>query len=89
VANRLTELESAADGVLASRASIGAKLDRLQDTSNRLEQVQIGLETLLSKAEDADMAETIMNLAQQEMAYRTALQVNGRVLQPSLLDFLT
>lgn len=89
VANRLTGLESAADKVLASRASIGAKLDRLQDTGSRLEQVQIGLETLLSKAEDADMAETIMNLAQQEMAYRTALQVNGRVLQPSLLDFLT
>jgi len=68
---------------------MGARLARLDDTGSRLQQVRIGLESLLSRAEDADVGDTIMKLAEQEMAYRTALQVNSRVLQPSLLDFLT
>lgn len=89
ISSRLTEIEGALNSVSASRASVGAKLSRLEDTRSRQEQVQVGLESLLSKNEDADMAETIMKLSQQELAYRTALQVNGRILQPSLLDFLT
>jgi flagellar hook-associated protein 3 FlgL len=89
ISNRLTDLENASNEVLASRATMGARLARLDDTGSRLQQVRIGLESLLSRAEDADMGDTIMKLAEQEMAYRTALQVNSRVLQPSLLDFLT
>ena len=38
--------------------------------------------------EDADLPRTIVDLQIQEVSYQAALNATGRVLQPSLLDFL-
>ena len=46
------------------------------------------LETRLSGVEDIDLAEVILELQMQEVAYTGALGAAARVLQPSLMDFL-
>ena len=42
----------------------------------------------LSNVEDADLAEVMMNLQTQQVAYQAALQATARAIQPSLADFL-
>jgi flagellar hook-associated protein 3 FlgL len=80
----ITEL----DNTLNTQAIIGTKVRRLAATEERLHASGVGIESLLSKAEDADMAEVVSDLNQQKFIYETALAVNGQVLRRSLLDFL-
>ena len=61
---------------------------RLQTTAERVQDGQTGLKSLLSNAEDADMAQVVSDLQQQEFVYRTALAVNAKVINVSLLDYL-
>ena len=42
----------------------------------------------ISGVEDIDLAQTIMDLKLQEVGYQSSLNSAGRVLQPTLLDFL-
>ncbi len=83
-----TDLKNKMNEILDMQAAIGTKVRRLQTTADRVQASQTGLKSLLSNAEDADMAEVISNLQQQEFVYRTALSVNARVINVSLLDFL-
>jgi len=76
------------DNTLNTQAIIGTKVRRLDATEERLNSAGVGIQSLLSKAEDADMAEVVSDLNQQQFIYQTALSVNGQVLRRSLLDFL-
>ena len=42
----------------------------------------------LSSIEDADIAQVMMNLQAQQVAYQAALSATARAIQPSLADFL-
>ncbi|MCL4294693.1 MAG: flagellar hook-associated protein FlgL [Anaerolineae bacterium] len=88
VASKVTDIQNQASSLSDLQAAVGTKLRRLENTADRVEAAQIGLQELLSKAEDADMAEVISQLNQQQFAYQAALQVNARTLNMSLLDFL-
>lgn len=70
------------------RARAGAILNRVEQTADRLSQVQVSMTELLSKAEDLDMAEAIMTFSTQQAVYQASLGAAARVIQPSLLDFL-
>ena len=43
----------------------------------------------MSKNEDVDIAEAIMNLMNELNVYNSSLAVGAKVIQPSLVDFLT
>ncbi|TLM99788.1 flagellar hook-associated protein FlgL [bacterium] len=85
---RLGQLDQALDNIIAHRASVGAKVNRLEMTQSRLEEAKINFNELLSSAEDIDTAEVITQLKMQENVYRTALASGARIIQPTLLDFL-
>jgi flagellar hook-associated protein 3 FlgL len=87
-AANVTDIQSQIDNLSDLQAAVGTKLRRLENTASRVETAQVGLQELLSKAEDADMAEVISQLNQQQFAYQAALAVNARTLNLSLLDFL-
>ncbi|NLK07678.1 MAG: flagellar hook-associated protein FlgL [Firmicutes bacterium] len=82
------ELEDSIAQVLRYQAEIGAKTKRLEITKSRLEELDINLQTLISKTEDIDVAESIMEYKMYENAYRLALDTTARSVQPTLLDFL-
>ncbi|HZK28460.1 MAG TPA: flagellar hook-associated protein FlgL [Thermoclostridium sp.] len=85
----LGQLERDSDNVLRVRAGVGARMNRLELTSNRLEDDNISFTKLMSKNEDADIAETIMYLMNELNVYNSSLSVGAKVIQPSLVDFLT
>ncbi len=84
----LVSLDRALDRVLESLNQVGARSEGLQLVAQRLQGEEVNLKELLSKAEDLDVAEAIMELKMQENVYRLALASGARVLQPTLLDFL-
>ncbi len=84
----LDNVKTNMDNLLNLRAAIGTKESRLETTSRRIEDLQVGLNKLLSDAEDADMAEVITELQQRQFVYESALNVNAKVISMSLLDFL-
>ncbi len=83
---------SALDGSLQD---VLTGLTRLGTAGNQIEaatvdqQRDIGaLEMMVSEIEDIDLAESIMDMQLQEVAYQAALSASSRALQPSLVDFL-
>jgi flagellar hook-associated protein 3 FlgL len=84
----LKRLDIQFDNVNAVRSEVGVKTNRLELTLNRIGDDTLNLKGLLSKNEDADMAEVIMNLKMQENVYKASLSGGARIIQPTLLDFL-
>lgn len=70
------------------RAVVGANANRLEIAASRLEELEESSLNLLSRVEDADMAETIVKFSTQQAAYQSALHAAANIVQTSLLDFL-
>lgn len=84
----LQRIDRAMDRVLAGRASIGAARNRIDAAMVRAQGDEVNLRTQLSETEDADMAEAIMELQIQEIAYQAAQGALSKSLQSSLAQFL-
>jgi len=63
-------------------------MNRVDLTSDRLDDDNVNFTKLMSKNEDVDIAESIMNLMNEENVYRASLATGARVIQPSLVEFL-
>lgn len=81
-------LQASLDRLNNERAAIGARVNRLDLQEKRLEESSGNYTELLSKTQDVDMAEVIMNLKMQESVYRASLEAGARILLPTLADFL-
>jgi len=88
VGNMLSRIDDDINNILRVRSGVGARMNRLELTANRLEDDFINFTALMSKNEDVDIAEAIMNLMNEENVYRASLSAGARVIQPSLVDFL-
>ncbi|MGB9812190.1 MAG: flagellar hook-associated protein FlgL [Thermovenabulum sp.] len=88
LSKRLSEIDDAINTLLKFRSQVGAKINRLEATKTRIESNRIDYTALLSKTEDVDIAQVIMDLKMEENVYRASLAVGARVIQPSLVDFL-
>jgi flagellar hook-associated protein 3 FlgL len=88
VSTSMENINNQSDVAIEKQAIIGSKASRLETTKSRLESTIINLRSLDSKAEDADMAEVVTQLQQQQFVYQTALQVNAQITRLSLLDYL-
>jgi flagellar hook-associated protein 3 FlgL len=84
----IAAIDQAIDHLLAVRAEVGARVNRLEMTKSRLDDANINFTDLLAKVEDVDVAQTIMELKNQENVYRAALATGARIIQPTLVDFL-
>ncbi|TCZ76842.1 flagellar hook-associated protein FlgL [Paenibacillus albiflavus] len=84
----LVKLEQRFQKVLDVRSDVGARANRIDLIDNRLKDLDLNLNELSGKTEDADMAEVIMNLKMAENVYQASLSTGAKVIQPSLVDFL-
>lgn len=84
----LSALDSSLDGVLQTRGSIGARVNRLEDLQSRLDDERTNLKTLQSNLEDVDMADTIVRLNIARNVYDASLGAAAKAIQPTLVDFL-
>jgi flagellar hook-associated protein 3 FlgL len=85
---RLTEIDTRMTAMLGELAGVGARHNQVMDAQSGLKKTTMDLTSQLSGIEDIDLAEIIVELQMQEVAYQGALGATARVLQPSLMEFL-
>ena len=71
------------------RSELGARQVQLERAQSTLLDKAGALEARRSGIEDADLGQVILDLKLQEVTYQAALAVTARVLQPTLMDFLS
>jgi flagellar hook-associated protein 3 FlgL len=76
------------DTLLTARARNGARSNRLDAASSRLDQIQEALTKQLTNTEDADFSKTMIDFNSQSVAYQAALKAGANIVQSSLMDFL-
>ena len=85
---RATELERTHDNLLVALGTLGARTERIQTGSDRLEAIRVNLEGVLSKNEDADLSEVILEMTRSEQTLQLAQATGSRLIQNTLLNFL-
>lgn len=88
ISSALSRIEVQFDNLNAVRAEIGVKTNRIELTTNRIEDDTVNLKDLMSKNEDADIAEVIMNLKMEEYVYQASLSGGAKIIKPTLVDFI-
>jgi flagellar hook-associated protein 3 FlgL len=88
ISTTISNIDNNVDNVLMIRADVGARTNRLELTKNRLAADDTNFTKLMSQNEDADMAEVIMKLKNEENVYNASLSGGARIIQPTLVDFL-
>lgn len=82
------QIDTRMNTMLTKRAEVGARMNRVDLIQNRLSDIDINLQSLQSKTEDADMSEVITNLKMEENVYQASLSAGAQLIRPSLVDFL-
>ncbi len=85
----LGDLDDELGNVLRVRAGLGARMNRVDLTADRLDEDNVNFTKLMSKNEDVDIAEAIINLQNESNVYQASLATGAKVIQPSLVDFLS
>jgi flagellar hook-associated protein 3 FlgL len=77
------------DGIRAAMTSLDIDHDRVETNERIFQDVTLSNTQRLSEIEDADMAAAIIDLESREVVYKAALASSARIMQLSLVDFLT
>lgn len=88
LSSMLTSLQNAQSNVLTLQTRIGATQNRMTLIGNRYDSSELNYTQMRSNAEDADMAEAIINLTEAQSVYNAALAGGAELLKTSLMDFL-
>lgn len=84
----IEKLNGQLDKVLEVRADVGARQNRVDMMTERLDSLEFTSIKQMSDNEDVDYAKAITELITEESIHRAALSVGARIIQPSLVDFL-
>jgi flagellar hook-associated protein 3 FlgL len=84
----IDRFDSALAQVILSRSQVGARVATLNSGMDSLQKGQVDAKALVSNLEDVDNIELITDLNKTESTLKASLATSGKLIQPSLLDFL-
>ena len=84
----LGNLDQVLNQMSASRAQVGAALNRVDAVTNRLASLKLSSETEQSNAQDLDMTKAISDFSNQQTGYDAALKAYSLVQKLSLFNYL-
>ena len=84
----LKGIDIAQNNLITSIAEIGSRYERLDFVSNRIDAEIPEITQRNSQEVDIDITRAITDLKMYEYTHKAALATAGRILQPTLLDFL-
>ena len=88
VQDSLDKIDDSLQQVVQARASLGSRISTLTGASETLQKGKVEAKTLVSNLEDADTFELVSDINKTESTLKASLQTSGKLIQPSLLDFL-
>ncbi|THG29660.1 flagellar hook-associated protein FlgL [Naasia lichenicola] len=89
IGGKLTDIKAAFTNLTNQHGIVGARMSRLEQAQTLNLTTATNLETQRSGIEDIDPAKVIIDLKSQELTYQSALSVTAKVLQPTLLSFIS
>jgi flagellar hook-associated protein 3 FlgL len=87
VSAQLTDLKWHLNNVIGLNAQVGSRLNRLESANQSLQTSKTNVQELLSNTEDADTANSIIDLQTRQNLYQSALGVASKILNMSLADY--
>jgi flagellar hook-associated protein 3 FlgL len=81
-------LDDGIDLCLQQQSNMGARMKVATSVRSRLQQFEVDLQGLLSKVEDIDLPEAILNLSTNEQSYEAMLSAASRIMPRTLFDYL-
>lgn len=81
----LSELQNV---VLEARADIGARQNRVEMMTNRIDKQEINVTKQMSDNEDVDYSKAITEMVNSESVHQAALSVGAKIIQQTLVDFI-
>lgn len=81
-------LDAVTENVLAKRADVGARQNRVDMMEHRLDLQFVNVTKQLSENEDTDYAATITEMATTESIHQAALSIGSKIIQSTLVDFM-
>jgi len=88
LSSHITTIDNNMNKLLATRAEIGARQNRVELMDSRLESQEIIATKRMSENEDVDYEKAIVEMTTQESILRAALSVGAQIIQPTLVDFI-
>ena len=85
---RLDEVSDATEQILSSLSAVGAKGSRLQAIVSKLDDSEIMLTDIISKKEDIDINEAVINLTSSKNAYEAYLSMSNLFMSVNILNYL-
>jgi flagellar hook-associated protein 3 FlgL len=87
IRSSMDSLDQHFDDISNNISDVGSKMNRMEIKENILQGLTISNTERLSQIEDADFAESIMNLKAVELAYQAALASSSSIMKLSLVDY--
>jgi flagellar hook-associated protein 3 FlgL len=88
ITDQISNLDSAIDRITTIRSRNAGVFQRLEATESHYSYFKVNVQDMLSNAEDADIAEAIINMQVQQTTYESTLASSSMIIQKSLIDFL-
>ena len=88
IGDNLDEVDKVLSNILALRAEVGAKQNRMESAESKNEDDSYNMTDILSRNEDIDFTEKTIQYATARTIYQACLQVSAQILPKSLLDYL-
>ncbi|GGH76708.1 flagellar hook-associated protein 3 FlgL [Pullulanibacillus pueri] len=89
ISKYISVIQGHMDNVTSAQADLGARENRVDLIDNRLSNQKEITENIMSKNEDADFETTLIDFQTQQTIHNAALAVGSKIMQPTLVDFLS
>lgn len=88
IQDAMSDLDGHFDDISAKISDVGSKMNRMDVKEKIFEDIIFANMDRLSKIEDADMTEAIMELKAREFAYQAALSSSAKLMTLTLMDYM-
>lgn len=88
VQDTLEVLDTALNQVVLSRAQVGSRGMALDNFMQTMEKQKVDNKSAISQLEDADIYSTVSDINKAQSTLQATLETSGKMIQPSLLQFL-
>ncbi|MCL2423476.1 MAG: flagellar hook-associated protein FlgL [Micrococcales bacterium] len=84
----LDQIDAFSTAIRAELASVGSRQRTVDNAASGLSEAGLNLSTQVAGIEDIDLAQVILQLQSQHVAYQASLGAASQALTPSLMEFL-
>lgn len=88
IQDALDTLDDAISQVVLARSEVGSRIMAVNSTMDSLQKAVVDNKVTASQLEDADVFQVVSDINKTDSTLKATLETSGKMIQPSLLDFL-